>query len=69
MMEIDLHGFKHEEVEDKLANLLILFCETLTQGLLPVTFPTYFLSSSIDSNPDLSGIFISRKITSKCLLL
>ena len=24
MMEIDLHGFKHEEVEDKLANLLIL---------------------------------------------
>ena len=24
MMEIDLHGFKHDEVEDKLANLLIL---------------------------------------------
>ena len=24
MTEIDLHGFKHEEVEDKLANLLIL---------------------------------------------
>ena len=24
MVEIDLHGFKHEEVEDKLANLLIL---------------------------------------------
>ena len=24
MTEIDLHGFKHDEVEDKLANLLIL---------------------------------------------
>ena len=24
MTEIDLHGFKHNEVEDKLANLLIL---------------------------------------------
>ncbi len=24
MTEIDLHGFKHEEVEDKLPNLLIL---------------------------------------------
>ncbi len=24
MTEIDLHGFKHDEVKDKLANLLIL---------------------------------------------
>ncbi len=24
MTEIDLHGFKHQEVEEKLANLLIL---------------------------------------------
>ena len=24
MTEIDLHGFKHDEVDDKLANLLIL---------------------------------------------
>ena len=24
MIEIDLHGFKHEEVKEKLANLLIL---------------------------------------------
>ena len=24
MVEIDLHGFKHSEVEDKLANLVIL---------------------------------------------
>ena len=24
MTEIDLHGLKHEEVEDKLANLLII---------------------------------------------
>ena len=37
MTEIDLHGFKHEEVEDKLSNLLILH---YNMGNFPVTLIT-----------------------------
>ena len=37
MTEIDLHGFKHDEVEDKLANLLILH---YNMGNFPVTLIT-----------------------------
>ena len=33
MTEIDLHGFKHEEVKEKLANLLILHYNV---GNLPI---------------------------------
>ena len=37
MTEIDLHGFKHDEVEDKLANLLILH---YNMGNFPIRLTT-----------------------------
>ena len=37
MTEIDLHGFKHEEVKDKLPNLLIVH---YNMGNLPIRLIT-----------------------------
>ena len=51
MTEIDLHGFKHEEVEDKLANLLILH---YNMG----NFPIRLITGKSDKMKQIGNLFV-----------